>query len=481
MESKNPFNDATVEALAEEFEKFLNGKTLGKIFQLSSFSFAFDFLLPYGLYLFVSVEPNFPRVYLIRRKLRELKEVTPSNFLLFVRKRLSGAILESISKLKQDRVLELGFIKRDESEGLKKYFLIIQLTGRSANLFLADENKIILKSLRQNHGEGQVVGSKFSPPERQSQDKSGLFDKGDFGTLSEALDVYCKRLESERAFQSKAKKAKGIVRRSLERCELKREKLLSELKEAEKASLWKKYGDLILANLNDIVRLGRKLLLVDYFDERLPTIELEVDEELSLVEAAEFFFKKYAKAKRAVEKINNQLEDLSSEIQELKHKQLQLEKAIEEGDEEFLDRFLGTSERALESKPVNDSCLKYARRFLSSDGMEILVGRGAKENDYLTFRIAKSLDFWFHAADYPGSHVVVRNPRRFESLPQKTLIEAAEIAAFYSQARGQPKVAVNYTQKKFVNKPKSAPHGLVSLSKFKTILVEPKVSLQNLS
>jgi len=95
----------------------------------------------------------------------------------------------------------------------------------------------------------------------------------------------------------------------------------------------------------------------------------------------------------------------------------------------------------------------------------------------LTFRTAKSLDLWMHAADYPGSHVVVRNPNRKE-IPQKTLLESAQIAAFYSQAKSQAKVAVHYTQKKFVNKPKGAATGLVSLASFKTILVEPKISIR---
>ncbi|MBA3692690.1 MAG: DUF814 domain-containing protein, partial [Acidobacteria bacterium] len=117
---------------------------------------------------------------------------------------------------------------------------------------------------------------------------------------------------------------------------------------------------------------------------------------------------------------------------------------------------------------------KGARQYFSSEGFEILVGKGAKDNDYLTFRIAKASDLWFHAADYPGSHVVVKNPNRKE-IPPKTLVEAAQIAAFFSHAKQQPKVAVHYTPKKFVNKPKGASAGLVSLASFKTILVEPKM------
>ena len=115
----------------------------------------------------------------------------------------------------------------------------------------------------------------------------------------------------------------------------------------------------------------------------------------------------------------------------------------------------------------------FARSFTSSDGFEILVGKRAKDNDKLTFRAAKSLDTWMHAADYPGSHVVIRNPSRRE-IPQRTLLEAAQLAAFYSQGKKQVKAAVHYTEKKYVNKPRGAAPGLVSLSKFKTLLVEPR-------
>src|SRR5205085_10419609 len=128
---------------------------------------------------------------------------------------------------------------------------------------------------------------------------------------------------------------------------------------------------------------------------------------------------------------------------------------------------------AVTRKKKVDTEFKGARRFLSSDGMEILVGKKAVDNDFLTFRVAKSLDTWMHAADYPGSHVVIRSAGR-KRVPDKTLIEAANLAAFYSDAREKPKAAVNYTLKKFVNKPKRSAPGLVSLSSFRTLLVEPQ-------
>src|SRR4029078_13204844 len=115
--------------------------------------------------------------------------------------------------------------------------------------------------------------------------------------------------------------------------------------------------------------------------------------------------------------------------------------------------------------------------FTSSDGVEILVGKKATDNDFLTLRVAGSLDTWLHAADYPGSHVIIRNPNRKE-MPQLTLLEAAQLAAFYSSGKSQPKAAVHYTQRKYVHKPRRSAPGFVNLASFKTVPVEPRVPFE---
>ena len=178
------------------------------------------------------------------------------------------------------------------------------------------------------------------------------------------------------------------------------------------------------------------------------------------------------------EEVSKRLTLLESEISNLKLKSGQLSEAIKAKDDDYLTEFLGVKIEKLTVKLRDRKTDSFtsARRFVSSEDFEILVGKASKDNDFLTFRVAKSSDLWLHAADYPGSHVIIKNPNRKE-IPPKTLLEAAQIAAFYSSAREQPKVAVHYTQKKFVNKPKGAAFGLVSLSSFKTILVEPKIDV----
>ncbi|MGH9931759.1 MAG: NFACT RNA binding domain-containing protein, partial [Pyrinomonadaceae bacterium] len=130
-------------------------------------------------------------------------------------------------------------------------------------------------------------------------------------------------------------------------------------------------------------------------------------------------------------------------------------------------------------KQKTPPALPGMRRYLSSDGYEVLVGRTARDNDQLTFHVAKPNDLWLHAGDYPGSHVIVRNSSR-NDIPHRTIIEAAQLAAKFSQASKDSKVNIHYTRRKFLAKPKGSAPGLVRLSSFKTIKVEPGENLERI-
>jgi predicted ribosome quality control (RQC) complex YloA/Tae2 family protein len=108
------------------------------------------------------------------------------------------------------------------------------------------------------------------------------------------------------------------------------------------------------------------------------------------------------------------------------------------------------------------------------EGFEILVGRGSEDNDHLTFEVADPHDLWLHVGGgTPGSHVVVKNPDKTE-IPRAVLERAAELAAWYSKARGAPRVEVHYCRAGDVSKPRGAPAGLVELARWKAIKVKPE-------
>ncbi len=475
-------NHSTLEKLLPELKKALVGQRFGKIFTLSRLQSAFDFRQSDTRWLFVSVEPSAPRIYLIRRRLKDLEKIsgTPSSFAQFVRKRLGSATLANIDKIHGERILFFEFNGRNELENDEKYFLVVQLTGRSSNLFLLDADRFILDALRDNSGEGQQIAQQYAPPKRDSPNSkpvSGEVLSADgFIDLSEALDVFYLEKDRENLLRTQIKSAENKIEREISKRRKLSANLNKDLKNHGDAEKWKRFGDLILANLADAARVDDKILLLDYFDENVPAIEIEADANDSLTVAAEKYFRRYTKARNAKTEIAKRLAILEDELVNLEAKKSMLAQAVAENDEETIAEYADKipARTTAKSKEKSNDNFKGARYFVSADNFRILVGKGSKDNDFLTFRVAKSLDLWFHAADYPGSHVVIRNPNRLE-IPNKTLLEAAQLAAFYSHAREQPKVAVNYTQRKFVGKPKGAAAGLVSLSSFKTILVEPKI------
>src|SRR5207247_494364 len=218
---------------------------------------------------------------------------------------------------------------------------------------------------------------------------------------------------------------------------------------------WRRYGDLLLANAANATRQGDRIIVRDYFVDAAPEIEIEGDANKTVTEVAEGYFRQYTKARNGMKIIAERLGAAEDAITKAEATLEKICAAEAGGDVEVLLSIVEPAPKAPTKarKKKVETGFKGARRFVSSDGFEILVGKKAADNDYLTFRIARSLDVWLHAADYPGSHVVVRVAGRKE-VPHRTLIEAAELAAFYSDARGQAKAAVRHTQKKFVNKPR---------------------------
>ncbi|HEX8559891.1 MAG TPA: NFACT family protein [Pyrinomonadaceae bacterium] len=527
-------NEQLIGEVLEELRPALLGRPWGKIFQLSGATLAVDFRTGDGRYLLLSAEPGRPRLHLIARSVRELERAaqTPSPFALILRKALGGGVLLTLTKDEGERVVRFGFAVPDAAGAERDASLVAQLTGRTSNLFLLGAGGRVVASLRPARGEGQAEGDVYEPPQRrpaaegeattggattQGEEKTegGATTQGEartggaaktkgrppdipregFVSLSEALDRHFVRQDAERAFDARAASARARLRQQIASLRKLRDNLARDLAAHGDADEHKRAGDLLLANVGTAVRDGGRVRLTDFYAEDAPTIELEVDENRSLQDEAARRFARYTKAKRAAREISERLEKVGPELAALEARLEELEGAVAARDESALAALAGeqprtgarpdaarakTAARAKGSKKNAVDKGRTLRRYRSSDGYEIVVGRGARENDELTFRVARSYDTWMHAADYPGSHVVVRARSRDEAVPHRTLVEAARLAANFSQARKDGKVAVNYTQRKFVSKPKGAAPGLVYLSSFRTLLVEPAEELERI-
>ena len=120
-----------------------------------------------------------------------------------------------------------------------------------------------------------------------------------------------------------------------------------------------------------------------------------------------------------------------------------------------------------------DAARAHPRRYRTSSGWTVWVGRNQRENDQLTHRMASREDLWFHASGYPGSHVVLRREGRKEEPGARTIEEAAALAAYWSKGRSARKVPVVYTRVKHVSKPRGGAPGLAVLRREKTVIVAP--------
>src|SRR6185503_8409286 len=307
-----------------------------------------------------------------------------------------------------------------------------------------------------------------------------------FESLSEAADEYYDARGPAVALHSAYASVKQTLSREITRRASVLNAIAADRIRFEQPERLKRYGDLLLANIANARIQGSVATVVDYYDPAQPEIQIEIPEGATLQTAATGYFTNYQKARRGLAAVAARERQVSEKLAPLK----QLLLKVEQGPtadciadvNKSLAELLGITSANRSDKGAGARARRgfaFGRRFKSTDGYEIVVGRNDRDNDALTFRLAKPHDVWLHAADYPGSHAIIRNPTR-EAPPHRTITEAAELAAFYSQAKREGKAAVHYALKKFVSKPPRSKPGLVRLSSFKTIMVEPRCVLDRL-
>jgi predicted ribosome quality control (RQC) complex YloA/Tae2 family protein len=299
-------------------------------------------------------------------------------------------------------------------------------------------------------------------------------------SLNSAMKKFFYQKLEEHQRKTELKRLSEVIHSAQERLQSKKEKIEEDLKQAEKLEEYKKFGDLLMMNKDSIKKGRDSIKLVDIFQPEQSFIEIPLNVKLSPMQNSQAYFKKYKKAKDALAVMKKRKAETEKEI-------LQLEKILEKLDGTIQELKLEEIEREL----INLGFLKgrkfferkkksqkefSPKRFVSKDGGEILVGRNNKENEYLTFKIARPDDLWFHAQDVPGSHVLLRRKEKKKEPSHNDIKEAAQVAAYFSKARGAKRVGVIYTWAKYVKKPKKGKPGLALVEKERAIWVEPKLT-----
>ena len=303
----------------------------------------------------------------------------------------------------------------------------------------------------------------------------GAAEEETYTSFSRLLDdFYEKREQAERVKQ----KGQDLVKTASNGAARLRRKIAAqeqELAESKSRDKWRVYGELITANLYRMERGMSRLTAQNYYDPDCADVDIPLDVRLSPQENAAKYFKKYTKAKTAEKYITAQLEKARVELTYLESVLQEL--TLAESEQDFNDiraeltdggylRAKGRKQPQRPSKP---------REFRSTAGLRILVGRNNRQNDRLTAKDAEKWDIWLHTQRIHGSHVILCTGGAQPD--EQSLLEAASLAAYFSQAQNSTKVPVDFTQVKYVKKPAGSPPGFVNYTNYKTILADPSEEL----
>ena len=291
-----------------------------------------------------------------------------------------------------------------------------------------------------------------------------------FPTLSEAMDICFGSRDAKDRLSQKSASMLRTLKTHVERCEKKLAMQEEELASAERMEEYRMMGEAINANLYQLKKGMTEAVLPDWFSENGGEITVPLDIRLTPSQNAQKYFKKYQKARSARETAAVQREKTLEELDYLEGMLLDLDKCTGESELEEIRQELvrtGYMKRVTNRRQQRQLPQSQPYRFRSSDGIEILVGKNAAQNDRLTGS-AKPDEMWLHAKDMPGSHVIIRSEG---DIPRDTLMQAAILAAWYSKGQRSSMVPIDYTRKKYVKKPSGAAPGKVIYTHHKTAYI----------
>ncbi|OWA36897.1 hypothetical protein B9G55_02120 [Saccharibacillus sp. O16] len=285
-------------------------------------------------------------------------------------------------------------------------------------------------------------------------------DKADRDTVKQKVGDLIKFLQNERGKNVK-----------------KLDHLAEDLEEAQDAEQYRIYGELLFASLHELQRGMKEIELVNFYDEEQRPVKISLDPLLNPSDNAQRYFKKYNKYKNSLAVIDEQIKKTHEEIAYMDNLLQQLNDAslrdVDEIRAELAEQGYVRNRAARGSKKKKKNDKPTLHLYTSSEGIDIYVGKNNLQNEFITNRLAHSSDTWLHTKDIPGSHVLIRSAEYGEA----TLNEAAQLAAYFSQAKHSSSVPVDTTQVRHVRKPNGSKPGFVIYDHQKTLFVTPDEDL----
>jgi len=295
-----------------------------------------------------------------------------------------------------------------------------------------------------------------------------------YESMSRLLEQYYAEKNTLTRIRQKSADLRRIVQTLLERNIKKYDLQQKQMEDTQKKETYRIYGELINTYGYGVAPGSKSMEALNYYTNEMITIPLDPD--MTPSENAKRYFEKYNKLKRTHEALSELTEQVKSEIDHLESISAALDIALQEEDlvqikqelaeSGYIHKRSGSKKEKVTSRPFH---------YISSDGFHMYVGKNNYQNDELTFKFATGNDWWFHAKNTPGSHVIVKCDGA-DTLPDRTFEEAGRLAAYYSKGRNQDKVEIDYIQKKHVKKPGGGKPGFVVYYTYYSLMIDSDIS-----
>ncbi|MCF7944050.1 MAG: NFACT RNA binding domain-containing protein [Spirochaetia bacterium] len=463
--------------------------------------------------LYIDLTQNWARLHettVLQKKSQKKLQRFPQ----MLRSRLIGGKITEAVHLFHDRIVRLAI-----HHGGENYFLYIRLWGGASNIIVTDKNHVIIDSYYRRPNKSETSGAIYNPelrsPEEDtvSADRFSIREHTDYSSFNTFIDYYYRIKELGDTRKQLLEQAEALI-------SSKEAQLLKKLSGLEKkasavshSNRGKELGDLLSANLYRVSKGDTSVELEDFYHDNRK-IHIPLDPSLSPSENAEKFYREYRKQKSAGKHIDQETENCRRQLKKIRmdrdtmalfgdfqsrnsslpekdnfserkksikdnnatpspgeKQQKEALKNLEEsvqGLQELVSQY--RSDKSKQSTDNKDTGGPPGLQF-SSGGFTILVGRTAKENDILLRKFTRGNDYWFHTRDYPGGYVFIKYQKN-KSVPLHALLDAGNLALFFSKGRSNGKADLYWTQVKHLRRAKHGKLGLVIPTQEKNMHIE---------
>ncbi len=442
-------------------ELSLEGSLVQKIRQPDYKSLILDLYRPgKGFSLFISMNQGRVRLHSLTQRIPN--RVPLQRFAQLLRSTIQGGRITSIHQIKNERIIMMTISRTEETT-----MLYIRLWGGNPNIIVTDSTGTILDAFFRRPRKKEISGEKFLPETAVHSNKSVKREEKDFtirnwngySSFNSFIENYYREIETSLELRELEQRAKRYL-------DAKETQLLSarEILEEKKADgsqfeLYRQQAELLKANLYRITPGMKEITVENYFCAQEKVV-ISLNPLLSPSRNVEALFKKYRKSKTGLQNLSDELQNIKTQLQQLKKNREDLfseKKDPAEALIQFRD-FLSTIQQQHAEKKATGE--KIPGLHFTSGRFTILVGRTASENDALLRHHVKGNDYWLHTRDYPGGYVFIKNIRG-KSIPLETLIDAGNLALFFSKGRKNGHGELYYTQVKYLRRAKTGKKGLV--------------------